>query len=115
MNQQARIAGRPWLRVFVLAAAVAAAPLPAVAGDSHSPAQRGPGIKASAAKAVAAETAKPAAGARMAQSQDPPRTDLGSSNFFKTPAGIITLVAVGVGVGYALYSTSNDRVKSPAR
>lgn len=115
MNQQARMARRPWLRVLLLAAAVAAAPLPAVAGDSHEPAQPGPGIKASAAKAVAAEAARPAAGVRMARSQDTPRTDLGSSSFFKSPAGIIALVAVGVGVGYALYSTSNDRIKSPAR
>jgi len=49
--------------------------------------------------------------------QDPgqPRTDLGSTSFFKKPAGIVALILVGVGTGYALYSTSNDRIKSPAK
>ena len=113
--QQARNRRRPWMRAFVLAAAVAAAPLPAWAGDSLRPAHPGPGIAASAQKAAvaAAATAKPARGVRMAQGQGTPKADLGSPSFFKSPAGIITLVAVGVGLGFALYSTSNDRVKSP--
>ena len=48
-------------------------------------------------------------------SQDPgqPKTDLGSKSFFKSTAGIVTLILVGVGTGYAMYSTSNDRIKSP--
>ena len=50
-------------------------------------------------------------------SQDPaqPKTDLGSKSFFKSPAGIVALVLVGVGTGVALYSTSNDRISSPGR
>lgn len=43
------------------------------------------------------------------------QTDLGSPGFFRTPAGLLTLAAIGVGVGFAIYSTSHDRVKSPAR
>ena len=67
-------------------------------------------------RAVEQTLQKTPATPRLAQDQTgAPRTDLGSSSFFKTPAGIITLVAVGAGVGYALYSTSHDRIKSPGR
>lgn len=100
----------------MLAAAVVAAPLPAMAGDGHQLEPGRPGIAASAKKAVETTVLKTSGAPRLAQDQaGAPRTDLGSTSFFKSPAGILTLVAVGVGVGYALYSTSNDRIKSPAR
>jgi hypothetical protein len=38
-----------------------------------------------------------------------------SPAFFKTGAGIAVLAAIGAGVGYALYSTSHDRIHSPGR
>ena len=43
-----------------------------------------------------------------------PRTD---SSFFKTTAGRLTLGLMAVGLGYSIYSVSNDRkpVKSPIR
>ena len=50
-----------------------------------------------------------------AQSNPAPRTDLKAGSFFKTGAGIATLVIVGAGVGYALYSANNDRIKSAGR
>ncbi len=109
---------RSSLRMFVLAAAVAAAPLPALAGDtSRLPGGPAPdaGIAASGARLVAAQLARPAARAEQARLAFAPQTDLGSPSFFKTPAGIITLVAIAAGVSYALYSTSHDRIKSPAR
>lgn len=107
---------RRGLRVFALATAVAAAPLSCLAGEPVSPAQGGPTLKTSIAKAVAVEAraARTGAAARADQGGST-TTDLGSNSFFKSPAGIITLVAIGVGVGYALYSTSNDRVTSPNR
>ena len=95
----------------VLALAIAAAPLPALAGEPHATAHP-PGIAAAAQKAVAAQVKTDARMAR-AQSNAGTKTDLGSSSFFKSPPGIITLIAVGAGLGYALYSTSNDRIKSP--
>lgn len=107
---------RPVLRVLALAIAVAAAPLPCLAGDSTAPAQPGPKLLASIQKAVAieAQTVRKAPSARATQSSGgTTSTDLGSRSFFKTPAGIITLLALGAGVGFALYSTSHDRVKSP--
>lgn len=109
---------RSSLRMVVLAAAVAAAPLPALAGDIHSlPAGPSPdsGIAASGSRLMAAELARPAVPAAQVRLAVTPQTDLGSASFFKTPAGIITLVAIAAGVSYALYSTSHDRVKSPAR
>lgn len=50
--------------------------------------------------------------------QAPPTTtttNLRSGGFFKTPAGIATLVIFGAGVSYALYSANNDRIKSAGR
>jgi hypothetical protein len=40
---------------------------------------------------------------------------LESKSFFKSPAGIVAIILVGVGAGYAMYSTSNDRITSPAK
>jgi hypothetical protein len=95
----------------VLALAIAAAPLPALAGEPPATAPP-PGLAAAAQKAAVAQAKADARMAR-AQSTTGTKTDLGSPSFFKTPAGIITLIAVGAGLGYALYSTSNDRVESP--
>lgn len=50
--------------------------------------------------------------------QTPPAsttTDLRSGSFFKTPAGIATLVIFGAGVAYAVYSSNNDRIRSEGR
>lgn len=55
---------------------------------------------------------------RAAQPQSPPSggsTKLESGSFFKSGPGIAVLAAFGAGVGYALYSASNDRIKSPGR
>ena len=44
-----------------------------------------------------------------------PSTDLRSAKFLKSKVGIATLVIFGAGVGYALYSSSNDRIRSTGR
>jgi hypothetical protein len=36
-------------------------------------------------------------------------------SFFKTKPGIIALVVMAVGTGYAIYSTQNDRIESPGK
>ncbi len=116
MTHQARTWRRSPMAALTLAIAIVAAPLPAMAGDVHPTEPGSPGIAVSAKKAVEAAVAKQAGAPRLSQdAAGAPRTDLGSSSFFKSPAGIITLVVVGAGVGYALYSTSNDRIKSPAK
>jgi hypothetical protein len=43
------------------------------------------------------------------------QADLESPSFLKTPVGIAVLAAFGAGVGYALYSASNDRIRSAGR
>lgn len=109
---------RPWRQSLVpglLALAIVVAPLPAVAGESHAPATASPSITAAAQKAVAAQVKVAKPSLARAQSNTGTSTDLGSSSFFKSPAGIITLVIAGVGAGYALYSTSHDRVSSPGK
>ena len=103
------------LRVLTLAVAIAAAPLPALAEEASTPAQASPGIAASAQKVAATEVLVPSAKPQTAASQQggTTSTDLGSKSFFKTPAGIIALVAVGVAAGFTFYSTSHDRITSP--
>jgi hypothetical protein len=114
VNHQLRPWRRPVLRVLTLALAVAVAPMPALAGET--PANTPGPIQASIQKAVASQvvvlTKAPAARADQASGTT---TDLGSKSFFKSKAGIVTLIVVGVGVGATLYSTSHDRVKSPAK
>jgi hypothetical protein len=46
------------------------------------------------------------------QSPDP---KLQSGSFFRTPAGVAVLAAFGAGLGYALYSSTNDRIRSSGR
>ena len=99
---------------MLLALSIAAAPLPALAGDANATASKpGPGIRTSVEKIVTTQTL--ATARPVAAQQSGTTTDLGSKSFFKTPAGIAALLALGAGIGFALYSTSNDRVTSPAR
>lgn len=51
------------------------------------------------------------------QPQTPSTEDpqLSSGSFFKKPLGIAVLAAFGVGVGYALYSSRDDRIRSSGR
>jgi hypothetical protein len=107
-------------RVLVLALVVGAVPADCLAGGTPPPpGESTPTLAASIQKAAVVEAAKmgKARASSSVASQDPsePKTDLGSKSFFKKPAGIIALVLVGVGTGVALYSTSNDRIKSPAK
>ncbi len=96
-------------RLFALAVVFALLPLPALA-DQES-AKSAPGIRVSAATIAKSEPL--AANETAAQAGAPAGTD--SPSFFKSPAGIVTLVLVAVGVGRAIYSTKNDRIKSPGR
>lgn len=103
------------MRTLLLAAAVAAAPLPATAGAPSPQPLKAAGIHATGQAIVAAQVLAAPALPAAARSAAAAQTDLGSRSFFKTPAGVITLVAMAAGVGFALYSTKSDRVKSPAR
>jgi hypothetical protein len=101
--------------VSMLALALVVAPLPAVAGEPTAKPTSAPSIAAAAQQAVSAQVKAPARSQFRAQSTATTKTDLGSGSFFKSTAGIITLAVVGAGVGYAIYSSSNDRIKSPGK
>ena len=51
----------------------------------------------------------------QSQTQSSGREELERASFFKRPVGIAVLAAFGVGVGYALYSSQNDRIRSEGR
>ena len=99
-------------RVLLAALIVAATPLPVLAGDPPVPAPPRPTLSTLVTQA-AAKT--PIAPARAQTASGADKSQFGSPSFFKKPAGIAVLVALGAGVGYALYSTQNDRITSPAK
>ena len=111
MRHNSRLWRPTLLRIVALGVVIAAAPLPALAGETapstHAPP---PSISASVQKIAKTEplNANPRAAATTQGG-----ADLTSKSFFKTPAGIIALVAAGTALGFTLYSTSNDRVSSP--
>ena len=117
MNHQLRPWRRAVARALVLAFAFALAPVYCLAEESPGPPQSTPRLTASIQQAVEYEIGKagkaPAIAARQESGQS--TADRSSTSFFRTRAGIITLAIVAAGTGYALYSTSNDRVKSPNR
>jgi hypothetical protein len=110
----------PWrrtvARLLVLALAVGAAPVNCLAGEPPpGPPPTAPTLAVSIEKAVQHEVGKvekvsPQA-ARQAGSTAP--ADKPSGGFFRSRAGIVTIVFLAAGTGYALYSTSHDRVTSP--
>lgn len=67
------------------------------------------------ARAVTAREAGAKLERRAIQAAPAPKTDLRSGSFFKSPVGILAIVAFGAGVGYAVYSSSNDRIRSEGR
>jgi hypothetical protein len=93
--------------------------LPVTASASgREPTSAKPDLRASVERVAAAEShrldvgrAKPSA-SQSGQQSDP---QLERGSFFKTPVGIAVLATLGVGVGYALYSSQNDRIRSTGR
>jgi len=88
--------------------------------DTSRPADRPSQIQAAVQRAGAhdrLERQKPnRSSTSTAQSQQPGGSpELQSGSFFKTPVGIAVIAAFGAGVGYALYSASNDRIRSEGR
>jgi len=106
---------RPWrpvLCVIALALAIAAVPLPALAQEPGQP-PAAPGIRASIPQVTAAVRPTPQR-AQVARTQAG-KAQLGSTSFFKTPAGVAVIAVVAAGTGYAFYSLSHDRIHSVTR
>jgi hypothetical protein len=105
--------GALW-RAVLLALITTLSPLPAAASDAVKP-EKAPTIKASMERIVArdltATPARPAVARPARQGQSP-----GSSpGFFKSGPGMVALVVMVAGTGYALYSASHDRIHSAAK
>ena len=96
----------------LLTLAAALIPLPVAAAEAR-PSPKPTTIKASVEKIAASDfAAVPAPRAKAIRTQSAPMND---RSFFKTKPGVIALVVMAAGVGYALYSVSNDRITSPAK
>ncbi len=106
-------AWRPAVRLLALAVAIAVLPVPVSAGQKDEDTAT-PGIRASIAKAVAAQPPAASKDAAVVV-QDDPGAKLNSPSFFKTPVGVVVLAAIAAGTGFAIYSASHDRIKSPGR
>ena len=109
----------PACAVSLLAAALVAAPLPALAAEPPLPAlpSTQPSLVAQAHLAVARLAPTLKAGATTAQTATPSPGDVdrGRWSFFKSPMGIVVMSTFAVGAGYWVYSTQHDRVSSPGK
>lgn len=107
---------RPVARVLVLALILGVVPMDCFAGDPPKAPSASPStLSASIDRAVRSEVANigkvaprvlKQAGASATASQSSP-------SFFKTKAGIVSMVLLAAGTGFAVYSVSHDRVSSP--
>ena len=111
MNRQGSLSRWRWPRLVALALTLTLCPLPALAGDQGQPVKKGPGIQASAEAIAARHPLEASPAGAQVQATGGNR----SGSFFKTPIGIVVLATVAAGVGYAIYSTQNDRITSPAK
>jgi hypothetical protein len=115
-----KLRGRRLLAIATALAVSVSLPATALANDRAR--AETPTIRASIQRVAASEserltrTAPSAARAATATTEQTSSSpDLGSGSFFKSPAGIAVLAVLGAGVAYALYSSSNDRIRSTGR
>lgn len=101
-------------RAIALATMVTLAPLPVLAAEAESAPRPGV-IRASVAKISARELPKntSARGSGVRAATQP--TQGQDRSFFRTGPGILALAVMIAGTGYAIYSTQNDRIKSPGK
>jgi hypothetical protein len=101
-------------QLTLLALAIALMPLPVAAAEAR-PSPKPTTIKASVEKIAATDfTAVPAARPKTVRAQQAPG-GMGDRSFFRTKPGMIALVVMAAGVGYAVYSVKHDRITSPAK
>lgn len=102
-------------RAVALAVVLALAPLPAVAASEPGPSRKPGPIRASVAKITLKDPAKMPT-ARRSDARGATQTPSGRDrSFFKTGPGILAIAVMVAGTGYAIYSTTNDRIKSPGK
>ena len=101
-------------RAGLLAVLIALVPLPLAASNGGTDAKT-PTIKASMERIVARElTAAPASSTAVRPAVQG-QTQGDSPAFFKSRPGMIALVVMVAGTGYALYSAQHDRIHSAGK
>ena len=102
-------------RAVLLALTVALVPAPAIAGGTGTSSSKATPTRTSLQTAVAREAAKLATAKTVARHDEQTTNSTGGTSFFKSKPGLIALVVMGIGTGYAVYSAQHDRVHSPAK
>jgi hypothetical protein len=97
--------------MLALVLVAATVPWPCLAADPGQPAPR-PRLQASIAPIVRQVAAKSDTGGAVVRAKQADKEQLGSTSFFKKPAGIAVILALAAGAGYAIYSASHDRIHS---
>lgn len=99
-------------RAIALVVMVTLAPLPVWAAEAGS----SPGPIRTSVKKISAKDASKMASAKRSEARGATQSAGGQDrSFFKTGPGILVLAVMAVGTGYAIYSTQNDRIKSPGK
>jgi hypothetical protein len=101
-------------RAGLFAVILALVPLPVAADDSAAQAKT-THIKASMERIVARDIAGAPVSSSLARPARQGQAAGTSSGFFKSKPGIIALVVMAAGTGYALYSANHDRIHSPGK
>ena len=102
-------------RAGLFAVILALVPLPVAAADDAAQAKTTSNIKASMERIVSRDIASAPVASSLARPARQGQTPGSSSGFFKSKPGIIALVVMAAGTGYALYSASHDRIHSPGK
>lgn len=102
------------IRAGTLVIITALIPLPAAASDSATTPSP-PTIKKSMEKIVAREVAATPVRKDVARDDRQGAPAGNSPSFFKTKPGMIALVVMAAGTGYAIYSAQHDRIHSPGK
>jgi hypothetical protein len=101
-------------RAGLLAVIIALVPLPVAAGDGGMQ-KKTPTIQVSMERMVARDIAGAPKSSSVARRARQGQGAGSSSGFFKTRPGMVALVVMAAGTGYALYSAQHDRITSAGK
>jgi hypothetical protein len=102
-------------RAGLFAVLLALVPLPVAAGDGAAQAKTTTNIKMSMERIVSRDIASAPVAPSLTRPARQGQAAGNASGFFKSKPGIIALVVMAAGTGYALYSASHDRIHSPGK
>lgn len=114
MTHRVKTWSRPIRRAVAIGVVATLTPLPLMAAESGSAPKPG-AIRASITK-IPVKDAPGGATTRRSGTRSAAQPSQGQDrSFFKTGPGILALAVMIAGTGYAIYSTQNDRIKSPGK